>query len=148
MFNNNIKPSVMKDKELNIPGLKPQRVLFDIPEGYEEQLIDKLEAITLSKRRSLNNKGKIMSIYLAVSSSAASILLAVWLFYSSSSTSEKTSLTDNLWTEEDEWVQAFSLGGEYEIIDEDFVDLASMLIEEEEKNQPFSPLNPELWKKK
>jgi hypothetical protein len=122
----------MKENELNIPGLKHQPVLFEIPEGYEEQLTDKLLAMTLSKQPSSESKGKKILIYVAVSSLAASVLLAVWLIGSSYFTSGSPMLTENSWTAEDEWAEAFSSGGEYEIQDEDFVQLTFMLIEEQE----------------
>lgn len=122
----------MNDNELKIPGLKHQPDLFEIPEGYEEQLTDKLVAMTLSQQRSSKSKGKKISIYLAVSSLAASVLLAVWLIRSSYFTSGSPVLTENAWTAEDERAEAFSSGGEFEIQDEDFVELTSMLIEEQE----------------
>lgn len=120
----------MKDDELKIPGLEPQQVLFEIPEGYEEQLTDKLVAII--QQRLTESKGKKIWIYLAVSSLAASLLLAFWLIRSSYFTSGSPVFTENAWTAEDEWAESFSSGGEYEIQDEDFVELTFMLIEEQE----------------
>lgn len=120
----------MKDDELKIPGLEPHQVLFEIPEGYEEQLTDKLVAIT--QQQSMESKGKKIRIYLAVSSLAASLLLAFWLIRSLYFTSGSPVFTENAWTAEDEWAESFSSGGEYEIQDEDFVELTLMLIEEQE----------------
>jgi len=122
----------MNENELKIPGLKPQPDLFEIPKGYEEQLTDILVAMTLSQQRSSKSKGNKIPIYLAVSSLAASVLLAVWLIRSSNFTSGSPVFTENAWTAEDEWAETFSSGGEYEIQDEDFVELALMLIEEQE----------------
>ncbi len=122
----------MNDNNLKIPGLKPQPDLFEMPEGYEKQLTDKLVSITISQRHLSESKGKKIRIYLAVSSLAASILLAVWLIRSSYFTSGSSVFTENTWTADDEWVEAFSSGGEFEIQDEDFVQLTFMLIEEQE----------------
>lgn len=133
----------MDQNELNIPGLKRKANLFEMPEEYPMQLEEKVMAKALNPNQASNSAGRKIKRYVWVTSLAASALFAIGLIYSVYFKKNKSYVSDNLWPEEDEWVDAFSFGGEYEIMDEDFVHVTSLLLEEQEKESSIKAI--ESW---
>ncbi|MCX7743861.1 MAG: hypothetical protein N2167_04765 [Flavobacteriales bacterium] len=133
----------MDNNELNIPGLKPKPNLFEMPEGYSNELEEKLMAQTLNQHQLTLKKERKIKLYAWGTSLAASVFFAIWMIYSVYFKNNISNVSDHLWTEEDEWVDAFSAGGEYELIDEDFVQLTTLLLEEKEKESAVQAI--ESW---
>lgn len=133
----------MEQNELNIAGLKHKANLFEMPEEYPKQLEEKVMAKVLNQNHSSNIAGRKIKMYVWVTSLAASVLFAIGLIYSVYFRKNNSYLSDNLWSEEDEWVDAFSTGGEYELVDEDFVHVTLLLLDEKEKESSVQAI--ESW---
>lgn len=133
----------MDKNELNIPGLKRKANLFEMPEEYPMQLEEKVLAKTLNINQASNAAGGKIKRYVWVTSLAASALFAIALIYSVYFKKNNSYVSDNLWSEEDEWVDAFSTGGEFELMDEDFVHVTSLLLEEQENESSVKAI--ESW---
>lgn len=133
----------MDQNKLNISGLKHKANLFEMPDEYPKQLEEKVMAKTLNLKQTSNIAGRKIIRYVWVTSLAASALLAIGLIYSVYFKENNSYVSDNLWPGEDEWVDAFSTGGEYELMDEDFVYITSLLLEEQEKESSVKAI--ESW---
>ena len=122
----------MYKSELNIPGLKRKANLFEMPQEYPKQLEEKLMAKAANINQTSNTAGRKIKMYVWISSLAASVFFAIGLIYSVYFKKNNSYVFDNLWSEE-EWVDAFSSGGEFELMDEDFMHATLHLLEEKEK---------------